>query len=197
MRGKPPVHRDERVADRIIPAHAGQTTSPHRRPRTWTDHPRTCGANNGEMADLSIDSGSSPHMRGKPGRAYRARDHRRIIPAHAGQTSPATSPCTARTDHPRTCGANSTSSTFAVYVIGSSPHMRGKLVSPCPTSVSQRIIPAHAGQTKTARLEEPCRSDHPRTCGANHQFIPLRYCGAGSSPHMRGKRVVYGWFPRR
>ena len=107
MRGKHPARRRGEHGRRIIPAHAGQTPSPHRRPRTWTDHPRTCGANALVCwLPLTVD-GSSPHMRGKLPIVSHSRSGCRIIPAHAGQTASQPSGTRHTSDHPRTCGANS------------------------------------------------------------------------------------------
>ncbi len=126
MRGKPFQPIGIGLLRRIIPAHAGQTT----RVRTWarpsTDHPRTCGANVGIVDDEPPVEGSSPHMRGKPTASARVRGTTRIIPAHAGQTSPSANGATGTTDHPRTCGANVHLHEDADVRHGSSPHMRGK-----------------------------------------------------------------------
>ena len=90
MRGKRVLGIETLDLLRIIPAHAGQTSSMGVEPITATDHPRACGVN---MEPLSVDwsdYGSSPRMRGKLD-AVTARHHAvRIIPAHAGQT---TAPC--------------------------------------------------------------------------------------------------------
>ena len=107
MRGKHGhlVRRNDR--DRIIPAHAGQT-SKHVDVRSAVD-------------------GSSPRMRGKPTRNHRHQGRQRIIPAHAGQTDDTASPRRFSTDHPRACGANPTLRRAEGAHVGSSPRMRGKL----------------------------------------------------------------------
>ena len=71
----------------------------------------------------------------------------RIIPAHAGQTSPVASASGAPADHPRACGANQQRAGEAQLACGSSPRMRGKRHGPVRMYVDGRIIPAHAGQT--------------------------------------------------
>ena len=106
MRGKPMLAIVRHLRVRIIPAHAGQTSSLLLSILPTSDHPRACGANTAARPSPWSTCGSSPRMRGKPiinrvdGRS------RRIIPAHAGQTSPSPTlgvPCP---DHPRACGAN-------------------------------------------------------------------------------------------
>ena len=87
MRGKPAVIYPRLGARRIIPAHAGQTEKSHQKQWFAPDHPRACGANKGAFAQTLSADGSSPRMRGKPEHRHPGHGHRRIIPAHAGQTT--------------------------------------------------------------------------------------------------------------
>ena len=147
MRGK--LHQVQRAthADRIIPAHAGQTSSiPRLRPMR-SDHPHACGANKGAFAQTLSADGSSPRMRGKPEHRHPGHGHRRIIPAHAGQTSPHAIMPPRSTDHPRACGANYNGTYSTFDDLGSSPRMRGKRQADRRGRGPDRIIPAHAGQT--------------------------------------------------
>ena len=53
------------------------------------------------------------------------------------------------------------------------------------------IIPAYAGNTHTQIENELLRGDHPRVCG-EHRLIGGRRRGAvGSSPRMRGTRMLH------
>ena len=126
-------------------------------------------------------------MRGKLHSAGFRDARGRIIPAHAGQTWATATTSTQPPDHPRTCGANRSSDTRPIVCRGSSPHMRGKLGVPDDADVDDRIIPAHAGQTRPRRGVRRGRADHPRTCGANRLCRGHRPRLRGSSPHMRGK----------
>ena len=149
MQGKPGALNVPHSSSRIIPAHAGQTLRCCCRRCDIPDHPRACGANNPDCDRVVQDAGSSPRMRGKHFHEVRVFDLGRIIPAHAGQTGFWVNTSMSPPDHPRACGAN------ALYVIGtvessgSSPRMRGKLGPVLVLFVCVRIIPAHAGQTKT------------------------------------------------
>ena len=67
MRGKRRFRPLPSLRVRIIPAHAGQTSTGHRRPAAWPDHPRACGANSDNSSTTTSKSGSSPRMRGKLG----------------------------------------------------------------------------------------------------------------------------------
>ena len=71
---------------RLIPAHAGKTSSLAGAPLAQAAHPRSRGENKEHHGELIAEQGSSPLTRGK-----RALDHfrervQRLIPAHAGKT---------------------------------------------------------------------------------------------------------------
>ena len=69
---------------------------------------------------------------------------------------------------------------------GSSPQMRGALVSPSLPDANDRIIPADAGSTIGCIRISPQRGDHPRRCG-EHFTLTFEWKGdRGSSPQMRG-----------
>ena len=155
MRGKHRQGRREAFQGRIIPAHAGQTRLVWFHPGVFADHPRACGANRMRDQGTGPAYGSSPRMRGKlPTFAYRA-FHRRIIPAHAGQTWTTCGRVCGVPDHPRACGANAAIFCTVDGICGSSPRMRGKLEPLTVNAVIRRIIPAHAGQTRRRSCPGP------------------------------------------
>ena len=143
-------------------------------------------------------SGSSPRMRGKHMSARTNSGNRRIIPAHAGQTSFPSLSASASTDHPRACGANLAAKNGISNPNGSSPRMRGKHKDFVKISTTVRIIPAHAGQTCNVVAGRLQVTDHPRACGANVDDHRIILPTPGSSPRMRGKRacatVATSWF---
>ena len=148
MRGKL-SHRPRLACPvRIIPAHAGQTQPPSIIASPATDHPRACGANRSVHLSRRADDGSSPRMRGKPGRCQGRVCTGRIIPAHAGQTVGDNGLKSSPPDHPRACGANKFDTVGLRWTYGSSPRMRGKRPPVPSPAVRCRIIPAHAGQTR-------------------------------------------------
>ncbi|RYP99501.1 hypothetical protein PG22506_1228 [Bifidobacterium pseudolongum subsp. globosum] len=206
MRGKLVIGDLFEKLQRIIPAHAGQTTtaSPPATPCTDhpracgangkchpppgpPDHPRACGANSANWTSTTGPDGSSPRMRGKPSAPFAAQQAVRIIPAHAGQTSWCWRTRRPGSDHPRACGANDAKEPFDVVEDGSSPRMRGKLPWRPRQDSRIRIIPAHAGQTPMRHLLAFLVSDHPRACGANGINVNGAFYDGGSSPRMRGK----------
>ncbi len=152
MRGKRPESVKTRSRQRIIPAHAGQTQVLDGFAHVHADHPRACGANLACFCTLYLLRGSSPRMRGKHRRLFIRAAVARIIPAHAGQTQQTRNRRPRRSDHPRACGANQHGSAAQIARVGSSPRMRGKLRRFLDFLLTIRIIPAHAGQTRTSAL---------------------------------------------
>ena len=126
VRGKPSGFSGSRNALRIIPASAGQTDCFLHCFVVNTDHPRECGANLSAVPCATAAAGSSPRVRGK--RCAIPLDGRfaRIIPASAGQTGVCLIFSTRRTDHPRECGANTSTLAALRLTRGSSPRVRGK-----------------------------------------------------------------------
>ena len=192
MRGKRGVIVIVHVAERIIPAHAGQTKSLAALAALAADHPRACGANRKMMCMVGFSFGSSPRMRGKLVWVALGWRPPRIIPAHAGQTRYPPRPSCGPADHPRACGANGIPSAPWSATHGSSPRMRGEPITLFSCSGYERIIPAHAGQTSWCWRTRRLGTDHPRACGANTNNTGADQNVFGSSPHMRGKRAEHG-----
>ena len=128
MRGTP-FHRRENPRYRgIIPAHAGNThTASSQFQRIW-DHPRACGEHVLWSRPAISAGGSSPRMRGTPGRSLRWPAIWRIIPAHAGNTNKTVGLTVEPRDHPRACGEHTAIKGGGTTVKGSSPRMRGTLL---------------------------------------------------------------------
>ncbi len=190
MRGKHLAQYGRGLGGRIIPAHAGQTVGTNTVLSMPSDHPRACGANYSPFSWGMMQFGSSPRMRGKPAQRVLRRQTTRIIPAHAGQTFARRRAACSGTDHPRACGANALFIERKVLRTGSSPRMRGKRGVIVIVHVAERIIPAHAGQTKSLAALAALAADHPRACGANAVSTAAFMWPCGSSPRMRGKRLA-------
>ena len=171
---------------RIIPAHAGFTSSCIPPWRLGGDHPRTRGVYAATRLRKSIRAGSSPHTRGLLGLAFDADAGWRIIPAHAGFTKKKDPQNRGKQDHPRTRGVyGPVISPLAAY-IGSSPHTRGLQFALPEQRVQRWIIPAHAGFTGLTCGVGRVRADHPRTRGVYGRGGAFPWPGGGSSPHTRG-----------
>ena len=81
---------------------------------------------------------------------------------------------------------------------GSSPRVRGTLENIACFFKNLGIIPACAGNT--AALTSACggRRDHPRVCGEHYADDLPELAKEGSSPRVRGTRLVdgVGYLPR-
>ena len=71
--------------------------------------------------------------------------------------------------------------------LGSSPRMRGKPQAGRQHRMQRRLIPAHAGKTRSLTRLTRRRQAHPRACGENNQPTNTNTPHRGSSPRMRGK----------
>ena len=170
----------------IIPAHAGLTAMSANCQTCVRDHPRACGAHRRIFTFLVQSSGSSPRMRGSLCIHLHVAGSIGIIPAHAGLTRRTHGPKLTGRDHPRACGAHSSSNASTLGYQGSSPRMRGSHLDCRISNRRKGIIPAHAGLTASALRRSPAVRDHPRACGA-HSRSPSTYrVPSGSSPRMRG-----------
>ena len=85
-RGKRPPRPVPAAHGRLIPAHAGKTSTAHARIAAWAAHPRSRGENQAYFPVQDTNAGSSPLTRGKPHPDSHATVKRRLIPAHAGKT---------------------------------------------------------------------------------------------------------------
>ena len=154
----------------IIPAGAGLTCSRRGSCRSYRDHPRGCGAHHALPSVAVLPAGSSPRVRGSPASVSESLPLNGIIPAGAGLTKIETQIDSLVRDHPRGCGAHHCEQPVLSGLRGSSPRVRGSLVSSVQELKEKRIIPAGAGLTSCSALLSPCRRDHPRGCGA-HAFV--------------------------
>ena len=86
-RGKPRLWVGTRARGRLIPAHAGKTTTSTRDTKRSRAHPRSRGENRMGQVRAASGVGSSPLTRGKPIRKARSGRFEGLIPAHAGKTA--------------------------------------------------------------------------------------------------------------
>ena len=192
VRGKLVLAHRVRRARGLIPARAGKTVGWRGAHWTPTAHPRACGENTGFGLRTIRSLGSSPRVRGKRqgGRGRGAR--RGLIPARAGKTLDRSSAWRRMGAHPRACGENARERSAARREKGSSPRVRGKRLRPPVGEVLARLIPARAGKTSSAAFPLSGGAAHPRACGENWPASGMTASGAGSSPRVRGKRVLEG-----
>ena len=106
VRGQRRPRRRYASRGRIIPARAGPTDGVVIATRRLSDHPRSCGANDGTSIGPYQNPGSSPLVRGQRDRHRILVVPVRIIPARAGPTLAGRHEARPEPDHPRSCGAN-------------------------------------------------------------------------------------------
>ena len=150
-------------------------------------HPRSRGENLMETDPTQAERGSSPLTRGKPDALTHTSCRERLIPAHAGKTSP---PGSLRHDgsaHPRSRGENIHGCVDDDGAGGSSPLTRGKRQTVITQSAAGRLIPAHAGKTHSRQVPDARPAAHPRSRGENQERGLVARLRAGSSPLTRGK----------
>ena len=146
-RGKPPHLRAFTCGGRLIPAHAGKTTTPLPSILSWWAHPRSRGENLDAIPHARDDLGSSPLTRGKPHTSALAALYGGLIPAHAGKTKNDNHVRWPHPAHPRSRGENEQGAPDHVWPVGSSPLTRGKPRHQARRLPACRLIPAHAGKT--------------------------------------------------
>ncbi len=89
---------------RFIPAHAGNTNQAQPSSSTSSVHPRTRGEHRVSSPPARVSAGSSPHTRGTQTLLRLILQHRRFIPAHAGNTDSSHLRGAHKSVHPRTRG---------------------------------------------------------------------------------------------
>ena len=123
------------------------------------------------------------------GQAGTGGSHHRLIPAHAGNAEVAKVLNDLAAAHPRACGERSSARSNSVNKCGSSPRMRGTRRHPRSWVRIIRLIPAHAGNARSACSSPPRHTAHPRACGERSIAAAAPTDRGGSSPRMRGTRV--------
>ena len=186
-RGKPNAKIPNATIRGLIPAHAGKTQWRATCPRRFSAHPRSRGENLVDgIADHDPD-GSSPLTRGKPPSSRAMALIGGLIPAHAGKTREACAAHACLPAHPRSRGENVARLQNDRPRRGSSPLTRGKHQRWPEPYLRRRLIPAHAGKTRSPRAPMLSRSAHPRSRGENILSVLGGSLSPGSSPLTRGK----------
>ena len=174
----------------LIPACAGKTRASSRPSSLYRAHPRVCGENSPSHPASYTARGSSPRVRGKPSSKLNPRLFRGLIPACAGKTVSFQGMNALKPAHPRVCGENWKLFLIRRNEMGSSPRVRGKPFLFPSRRLKLGLIPACAGKTVRKPAPPLIQTAHPRVCGENF-LIPLKtFVMTGSSPRVRGKRLL-------
>ena len=111
----------------------------------------------------------------------------RLIPAHAGKTAFQEANGGLEMAHPRSRGENLAALPVGLDTYGSSPLTRGKHRRGAGSWRIRRLIPAHAGKTRTTNRMRYLMRAHPRSRGENEAEGAGTGATTGSSPLTRGK----------
>ena len=150
---------------RFIPASAGNRASGRPAADLCAVHPRERGEQMGGVYVLTDFSGSSPRARGTVGGLADEVGHFRFIPASAGNSCVAPSRTGGQPVHPRERGEQGLDPGDCCLGLGSSPRARGTGPVPGAPGVSQRFIPASAGNRPGPNLSADPDAVHPRERG--------------------------------
>ena len=131
--------------------------------------------------------GSSPLTRGKRADHTMPTRLAGLIPAHAGKTVLCRLVWPCWWAHPRSRGENRITPLASRKYHGSSPLTRGKLHVFPEHLRTGRLIPAHAGKTRSAGPRRGSSRAHPRSRGENIRVMSSTRGAWGSSPLTRGK----------
>ena len=127
-------------------------------------------------------------MRGNRREYTALHDHRRSIPAHAGEPNAGYRPCVPVEVYPRACGGTVADRLTNEMQDGLSPRMRGNHRRPVGNRRAEGSIPAYAGEPAERPLDGKSHGVYPRACGGTSPptLRPRRL--RGLSPRMRGNR---------
>ena len=139
------------AANGLIPTHAGKTSGAVLWLALSRAHPHSRGENFVAAIDIIIGAGSSPLTRGKHSARIRARRALGLIPTHAGKTMPVMEISCLPWAHPHSRGENAAPFGADGCNEGSSPLTRGKPRAQATLRAGRRLIPTHAGKTRSPR----------------------------------------------
>ena len=162
------------MADRFIPASAGNAA-----PKNWSMpifavHPRVCGERFWNFISIDNVIGSFPRLRGTLSVAVEQYEQVRFIPASAGNACWPFPLMISRPVHPRVCGERRAFAFPTNSGRGSSPRLRGTLLNVTLPAASTRFIPASAGNAKPWVFNSLSNTVHPRVCGERSRILRWR-----------------------
>ena len=185
-RGTHRKHVRRTIPHRLIPARAGNTVV--RLATAWraAAHPRSRGEHEDRPGRHLALCGSSPLARGTLKELGYVTEDGRLIPARAGNTRTASTHATCPAAHPRSRGEHLNNADFNELKDGSSPLARGTREAASDDGGRGRLIPARAGNTRSAGAGLHLNAAHPRSRGEHARTSTTGASDCGSSPLARG-----------
>ena len=175
---------------RFIPAGAGNRSGLFQPRPSLPVHPRGCGEQSPVRRRALFCAGSSPRVRGTVRCGEVHSSGARFIPAGAGNRPGSYTNIVDFTVHPRGCGEQESKSWRTIYRTGSSPRVRGTVITPQRKKFRMRFIPAGAGNRNFECIYNGSGVVHPRGCGEQFIDVVNATIVTGSSPRVRGTVVV-------
>ena len=177
------------LAQRSIPACAGEPHWQGCSSRSAWVYPRVCGGTFRDWARQNSGLGLSPRVRGNPD-VDRARAKAfGSIPACAGEPTTTTTAHQIAWVYPRVCGGTSLACTSWRPPLGLSPRVRGNQHPFRSIEKPVGSIPACAGEPNSLKLVRPAARVYPRVCGGTGSEESTRSALKGLSPRVRGNPV--------
>ena len=171
---------------RFIPACAGNRGGTTQLAFQDTVHPRVCGEQKTTRCDIVELLGSSPRVRGTGVSAMQTESVSRFIPACAGNSFFRFAIIRPLPVHPRVCGEQLPDGSRVDHPNGSSPRVRGTGSCFLQFDVTNRFIPACAGNSPWLGRYPQVPTVHPRVCGEQERSEIYSHPCRGSSPRVRG-----------
>ncbi len=174
---------------RSIPACAGEP------PGAWiartldTVYPRVCGGTPRRIRSPGRIQGLSPRVRGNPSVCSAHVFANGSIPACAGEPEFAPDASIQIKVYPRVCGGTPAAKPACLVFGGLSPRVRGNPKTAKMAPISQRSIPACAGEPAMPTDYASMVEVYPRVCGGTAEQARVEPLSDGLSPRVRGNPV--------
>ena len=175
---------------RSIPARAGEPCWMRWYSSPLGVYPRACGGTVSFKRSITSVTGLSPRVRGNPATPQWAKITTRSIPARAGEPHAAGTGRRRVWVYPRACGGTHHLNHVGNVEHGLSPRVRGNRSPIRCDCVSNRSIPARAGEPITRDTGRCSDRVYPRACGGT-ATTPIRIpIASGLSPRVRGNLIA-------
>ncbi len=134
--------------------------------------------------------GLSPRVRGNPLLTQSELTNLRSIPACAGEPRRNVGTGNPLWVYPRVCGGTRAATRQDLVAKGLSPRVRGNPARVNPRSLSQRSIPACAGEPLSCAALMKGGAVYPRVCGGTFTTQVEQNADYGLSPRVRGNLLL-------
>ena len=165
MRGNLLIVPSFLIANRSIPAGAGEPHGPGVSGDSHWVYPRGCGGTDSIFILPVLSIGLSPRVRGNPVRGLLRGEGLRSIPAGAGEPVTGLPTNVPRKVYPRGCGGTNTDCRPGTRTSGLSPRVRGNPREANSSKDPRRSIPAGAGEPRRQESALRTKRVYPRGCG--------------------------------